>query len=208
MAEEVVEEVAEEEVAETLLTEETPEVKKEETDSPADVKADDAPDKKTEGEERVIPEEYEFKMPEGVELDTAKAEEFSVIAKEMELTQDGADKFVGLYVKAQADAIEAQRAAWDKQLSDWREASTNDDEMGGAGFQKNVGMAKKALDIFGNQELREVLNTSGMGNHPEVLRLLSKVGEAASDDSFVFGKTGVSEKKSAADILFPNQGKS
>jgi len=186
----------------TLLTDSVDEESKSEEDSPAD-----SSDKADPKEESAVPETYEFSMPEGVELDEATAADFSLIAKDASLTQVQADKFVSIYQKAQADGLEAQQTAWQDQLASWRDEASSDPDIGGAKFQENIGLAKKGLDVFGNEKLKEALNTSGMGNHPEVIRMLTKIGTAVSDDSFVFGKNNPQVKKSHADLLFPNQGK-
>lgn len=191
----------------TVVTGGNEAVVEDKADDKVDASSDDETRDDTKGDRSGVPDKYEFNLPEGVELDEAKAEEFSAIAKEVKLSNEDASKFVGLYTKAQAEAFEAQVATWNKQLDEWKEAATKDEEFGGAKFQESVGNAKRALDVFGNEKLKEALNQSGMGNHPEIIRMLSKVGAAAGDDSFVFGKAAGAEKKSAADILFPNQGK-
>jgi hypothetical protein len=56
-------------------------------------------------------------------------------------------------------------------------------------------VAKKALDAFGTAELRSLLNESGLGNHPEVIRFMFRAGKAISEDSMVTGTKG--EAKSA-----------
>jgi len=204
-ADDTAEETSEETKAEeTLLTDSVDEEGTSKEDSPAD--SSDKAD--LQEENNVIPETYEFNMPDGVELDEAKAADFSLMAKDASLTQAQADKFVSLYQKAQADGLEAQQEAWQDQLAAWRDEASSDKEIGGVKFQENIGLAKKGLDVFGNDALKEALNTSGMGNHPEIIRMLTKIGTAVSDDSFVFGKNAPQEKRSHADILFPNQGKS
>jgi hypothetical protein len=51
-------------------------------------------------------------------------------------------------------------------------------------------VAKKALDAFGTAELRSLLNESGLGNHPEVIRFMFRAGKAISEDSMVTGNKG------------------
>tara|TARA_R110000824_G_scaffold218827_3_gene405521 strand:+ start:286 stop:921 length:636 start_codon:yes stop_codon:yes gene_type:complete len=210
MAEEVTEgEDTSEEISEETKAEETllTEADSEESESKEDSSADSSDKADSKEEASVVPETYEFSMPEGVKLDEAIAADFSLIAKDASLTQVQADKFVSMYQKAQADGLEAQQTAWQDQISEWRDEASSDSEIGGAKFQENIGLAKKGLDVFGNEKLKEALNTSGMGNHPEIIRMLTKIGAAVSDDSFVFGKNNPQVKKSHADIMFPNQGK-
>lgn len=79
------------------------------------------------------------------------------------------------------------QAVQDFTSKEWAEASRNDSEFGGAHFEQNIGTAKQALERFGSPELVQLLGQSPMGNHPEVIRFLVKVGKAMSEDTFVNG---------------------
>lgn len=163
----------------------------------ADSKADD---KANDG----APENYgDFVLPEGVELDKERLDSFTPVAKEMNLSQENAQKLVDFYAKTVDGVAATQAKDWADIQSGWRDEASSDTEYGGKDFQENIGLAKKALDAFGNEKLKEALNTSGMGNHPEMIRLLVKIGNEISDDKFSFGKES-SEPKSHAQIMFPS----
>lgn len=144
------------------------------------------------------PEQYEFKAPEGQEFDPAVIDQFSEIAKELNLPQDAAqkilDKMGPTIATRQAEAIEAAR-------TEWANASQTDKEFGGEKLTENLSVAKKALDSFGTPELRTLLNQSGLGNHPEVIRFMYRAGKAISDDSFVSGSQATASKRTA-DVLY------
>ena len=79
----------------------------------------------------------------------------------------------------------------EKQWNEWTEQSRSDTEFGGDKLEENLGIAKKAIDQFGSDGLRELLDSStGLGNHPEVIRFMYKVGQALSEDRFVGGSQG------------------
>jgi len=85
----------------------------------------------------------------------------------------------------------------------WVEASTTDKEFGGEKLTENLSVAKKALDAFGSPELRTLLNESGLGNHPEIIRILYRAGKAISEDQMVSGNKGTAKPagpKSFADL--------
>lgn len=142
------------------------------------------------------PEKYEFTPPEGQELDANALAVFEPIAKELGLSQEQAQKLVDIYPQIQ----QQQAEAWSKQVSDWGEQVKADKEIGGDKFNASVGAAQRALDQFGNPELREYLNASGLGNHPALVRFCAKVGKAMAEDSFVVPSQG--GQRSAADILY------
>lgn len=130
-----------------------------------------------------VPEAYTFTMPEGVELDGEAAAEFSALAKELKLPAAEAQRVADIAIKmAQKQAEQTAKV-----VKDWAEQSKADKEFGGDNLDVNLAIAKKAIDAFGSAELKTLLNTSGMGNHPEFIRFAFKAGKAISEDTFVKG---------------------
>ena len=151
------------------------------------------------------PEQYEdFTAPEGVALDAEVAGEFKTLAKELNLPQDQAQKVADIGVKLAQKWQTQQAAALSEAASKWATDSQADKEFGGDKLQENLGVARKALDTFGSPELKTLLNESGLGNHPEVIRLLFKAGMAISEDRLVAGKSGTSPALTTAQRMYPN----
>lgn len=144
------------------------------------------------------PEKYEFKAPEGMEYDPAILDSFSGAAREANLTQEAAQKLIDKMAPAiaarQADQVQAIH-------KEWQEASTADKEFGGEKLAENLGVARKALDAFGTPDLRKLLEETGLGNHPEVIRFLFKTGKAISEDKFVGGR-GRGGDKDVLSVLY------
>ena len=57
----------------------------------------------------------------------------------------------------------------------------------GKNYDGKVDMATRAFAQFSSPELRSVINQSGLGNHPEMIRAFSKIGEQLGEDSLVVG---------------------
>ena len=129
------------------------------------------------------PADYEFTMPEGVQLDNTAAAEFKAIAKEAGLDQATAQKVADIGAKM----AQRQTDAHAKLVETWTESVKTDKEIGGDALAENLGIARKALDQFGTPELRDVLNATGFGNHPAVIKAFYKIGKAISEDGFVKG---------------------
>lgn len=146
-----------------------------------------------------VPETYELKMPEGIELDAAAADEFKAIAKELKLSASDAQKVADVGAKM----AQRQTEAHAKLVASWTEMTKVDKEVGGDKLPENLAIAKKALDTFGTPELRDVLNMTGLGNHPEVIRAFYKAGKAISEDRFVQGAPKAPETDMAK-RLFPS----
>jgi hypothetical protein len=151
------------------------------------------------------PEQYEdFKAPDGVTLDAEVTGEFKALAKELNLPQEKAQQVADLGAKL-AQKWQAQQAtALTEAAAKWAADSQADKEFGGDKLQENLATAKKALDTFGSPELKTLLNESGLGNHPEIIRMLFKAGTAISEDRLVAGKPGATPVQSTAQRMYPN----
>lgn len=140
------------------------------------------------------PDKYEFKAPEGQEFDPDVLGEFSEAAKDANLSNDAAQKMLDRIAPAmaakQAKVIEDGKAAW-------AESSKADKEFGGDKLNENLAVAKKARDAFGTPELKSLLDESGLGNHPEVIRFFFRAGKAISEDNFVGGGQGSTQPATA-----------
>jgi len=141
-----------------------------------------------------VPEKYEFKAPEGFSVDEKTVETITPIFKELGISQEGAQKLVDSYapvIKQQMEAaIESQRqqsqTEFKSLVKGWEEESK---KILGTEFDKKIGVMAKVLDKAGTKELRQLLNDTGVGNHPELIKFVLKIGEMISEDSFVEPKT-------------------
>lgn len=166
-------------------------------DKPAEGdKPGDGKDKKPEG----APEAYEFKPAEGVELDTEALKDFEPVARELNLTNEQAQKLVDAYPKILAGVQQRQADAWQATTEQWAADVKADKEIGGDKLTGNLSAAQRALDQFGTPELKEYLNTTGLGNHPDLVKTFVKIGKAMSEDGMVSGKEN--GQRSAAEVLY------
>ncbi len=146
------------------------------------------------------PEKYEFPTTDGLQFDDQVVGAFSEVAKELNLSQEQAQKFldkVGPVMAAQQ--VEALTAV----SNEWAESAKTDKEFGGDKLNENLAVAKKAMDAFASPELRTLLNESALGNNPEVIRMFYRVGKAISEDGFVVGGNASNTDKSAAQRMYP-----
>jgi len=185
-----------------LLYGEKPEGEKPEGEKPEGEKPEgEKPEgEKPEGEEADA--DYDLgELPEGFELDEEVAGEFKSAAKELGLDQEGVNKLVEL----QSKLYERQLEAHQKTIADWGNEVKADKEIGGDKLAENLAIARKAVDTFGGEELKTLLNSTGLGNHPAVVRFALKVGKAISEDGFVRGlpPSGVNSDDPAS-RMFPD----
>lgn len=151
---------------------------------------------------------YEVKAPEGVDFDADVLKAYSEFANELKLPQEAAQKMLEKIAPKMKERAEQQVQEVHKQ---WVDASKSDKEFGGDKLSENLSVAKKALDKFGTPALRALLDESGLGNHPEIVRAFYRAGKAISEDSFVApSKQGVKADapmnfNDLAEALYPSK---
>ncbi len=149
------------------------------------------------------PEEYaDFTVPEGMTL-TESIEDLKAFAKEKNLSQEETQKLVDMGTRVAQRTETRYREQITAVQAKWTEDSKVDKEFGGDALNESVAVARKALDTFGTPELSAMLHESGLGNHPEVIRLLYRMGKAVSEDRLVPGtKKPEGAGKTAADTFY------
>lgn len=150
-----------------------------------------------------VPEDgkYDLKMPEGMEVDQELLEQFSPEFKELGLTNKQAQQLADKFIARE----QAKAANWAKEVSGWADKAMADAEIGGAKWDDTVKTASGVVNRFGTPELKQYLNSSGGGNHPEMIRFMAKVGAViGEDDPAISESPGKGAEKDTASILYPD----
>lgn len=155
-----------------------------------------------------VPEAYaEFELPEGIELDEVSLGKATPLFKELGLSQEKAQKAVSLYADLMQSNAQAQAEAWADTQKEWIKTSIDDKEIGGSqeALSKNLTYAAKAIDRFGGDTLREVLDQTGMGNHPAFVKFFINLGKQIGEDGFTPNTSGEkAEAKDLAELMYPD----
>jgi len=146
----------------------------------------DKGDKDGEGDET----SYEpFDIPEGLEVDETMLDSVTPIMRELGLEQEQAQKLVSAYADVVQQQAEAQAAAIKETFEGWVETAKKDPEIGGDKWDQTVERANAVLRKLGTKELiDDVIVGNGMGNHPEVIRLLNRAADELLSDEAPTGK--------------------
>lgn len=141
------------------------------------------------------PDTYaDFKLPENQSV----SDDFVEYAKGQNWTQEQAQSALERDLtnkKATVEAFEAQQADEMKAVKKgWLDEVMADKEIGGDNHKKVMAGAKQVYDQFGSKELSDLLNQTGLGNHPEVIRLFHNIRNAISEDTFVDGTNSLTQK--------------
>lgn len=135
-------------------------------------------------------------LPEGVTLDEAKSGEFNKLLGEFQANtkaeQASVQKFgqelVSRHVAELKGTIEkvqqSYQTAWTKQTEDWKQAFISDPEIGGNRQETTVAAANEFIATHGGTPeqqgaFRKMLQDTGIGNHPEMIRMLSNAKNSA-----------------------------
>ena len=145
------------------------------------------------------PVEYAFTTPDGAApLDPKRVEAFTALAKELKLPADTAQKVVDLAAQEAKASAEAHTAL----VQSWADEVKADKTLGGDNLSASALVARKAIDL-GPPELKELLNSTGLGNHPAVFKWAYAVGKALSEDTFrTSGTASNSDNGSIATRLY------
>lgn len=193
--------------SQTLLGESAPTSQNSDT-STTDSNAEAAPkvdEVKTEAKS-AAPEKYEFTLPEGVTLDEESFKVVEPVLRELNLTNEDAQKLIEKYSEIQKIQSEAAEKAFNEQVEKWADDVKTDKELGGQAFEASRSAAMKAVGKFGSHELKSLLNQTGLGNHPEFVRFCVRVGKSLQEDNpITTGGTSGGAEKSIEDRLWPKQ---
>lgn len=169
--------------------------------------AADDKDKNKDDPANKVPEDgkYTLTMPEGVEVDQEMLDALGPDFKDMGLTNGQAQKLANKFIEIQTKRGETRMKDWGETLTKWVADAKADKEIGGDKFDTSVSNAHRFLGKFGTPELREYLNASGGGNHPELIRVFAKAGELIREDNpAAGGAEGKGKPAEPAHVLFPN----
>ena len=156
------------------------------------------------------PEGYAIGKPKGwpaeVPYDDKGEAWFRTTAHKNHLTAKQAQamysEYMDLYVGVAKQQREAQETAKTAALESLKK------EWGGEeGWKTNLTLADRALTRFGSPEFRKHLDDTGLGNHPEMVKIFVAIGKAMAEDTFIKGKGGGGNTERTGVLTYPSMGK-
>lgn len=204
---------------------EDPQVKEEEiTKSPdGDKPAEEKKDEDSQSDEPApLPAFEAFKLPEGLTADSDAFTNLTKMLGEFEVKtkaehaevqafgQSLVDRHVEQLNKTIKQVSDVWTQNWENQKKDWFESFKSDPEIGGNRMDTTLAAARQFIRTHGGtpkqqQEFRELMNVSGVGNHPAVIRLLAKASKVMSEGRPLPASSPVSDKKGRAATLYGNR---
>ena len=161
------------------------------------------------------PAPYEFVLPETLKItDQKQFDVFKSVMQKVGIPADKAPEMVAFAAKhleaLQSQALVEQQSVWEKTNTAWKDAVMKDKEIGGdkwPGVQQQLGglLAEFGKDI---PTLRQSLDYTGAGNHPDIIKFLYNVSKALQEGGHaVVGKNAnASKAKTKTGTLYDNTG--
>ncbi len=145
-----------------------------------------------------LPEQYEFKMPDGFTADQALLDLATPVLKEHRLSPSQAQAVVDLYAQVTKDQVTKHMDT----VKGWRDRTKADKAFNeDGGYDKNLGLAHKGFQAFGNEEALQVIDAYGLGDHPAILRMFRDIGKAVGETGTIGGDAAQGQR-STADIFY------
>ncbi|WP_245425851.1 hypothetical protein [Rhizobium sp. J15] len=154
-----------------------------------------------------VPEDgkYTLTMPDGIAVDEELLAALGPDFRELGLTNSEAQKLADRFIAIQAARAETRGKVWGETVSKWADDAKADAEIGGRKWDGTVRDSRRFVNTMGTPALREYLEASGGGNHPELIRIFAKAGALIKeDDPATGGAGGAGRPVDPAHVLFPN----
>jgi hypothetical protein len=150
-------------------------------------------------------DKYELALPEGVpdaikgSFNDDAMKGFREKAHALGLNANQVKELFGWYVGNTSQQFSAMQENAGKTMS---EAEASLKQEWGRAYEQNLKFARKAFAEYGGDELAEIMEKSGMGNNPAVLKAFAKIAKTTMPDKDLVGTT-----ESAGRALTPDEAK-
>ncbi len=143
---------------------------------------------------------YENLQPaDGVSFASADWDTFKSLAAELKLSPEQIEKLVAFEASCAQRKTQAKLDEKRQQSATWANETR---ALYGAGLEQEIAFALRAANTFGGPELRTLLEETGLGNHPVIIRTLSGIGRTISEDTSAGGVPSAPQDKTFAQALY------
>ena len=138
-----------------------------------------------------VPNVFASGLPEGGSSAPASASPSASAPVAAEASPDQQGQQADPFAQRLREHEASQRQQWQEQVNQWRKQATEDPQIGGANLPTTVARAQLALDRFDEgKRIGQLLEQTGYGNNPDVLRFFNRLADALMEDGLVQGQAG------------------
>lgn len=153
-------------------------------------------------DETNTPVVFELKKADGSLVVAAEAEKIVSFSKEHGLSPAQAQAIYNRENAASA-AFDADVAKqYDERKNGWIETGKKDPVLGGEHYAQNVQAAHLMFQKFATPEFTKLLDETGFGHHPELLKVFFNIHQAHKDDVLVRQGEAPSALKDTKDVMY------
>lgn len=139
----------------------------------------------------------QLKAPEGAVLDETQLGNYKKLAQEMGLNLSHAQKLLDFEAQRLTQQQAQAAAVWKQQTQ----------EKYGAQLTETVATAARAVEKLGGDELRQLLDQTGLGNHPILVEAFYKAGALLKEDVSVPSNAAAAGDKTFTEALYGSRSK-
>ncbi len=154
------------------------------------------------------PENYdysEYENLEGFNLDSALMKDFINIADKLNLSQSSFKKLMDMALSMSKKQNEVFENKTDNDILAWSAAFDEDAELpdkNSLKLKEYMSVADDAYNEFASPKLKELMVSTGLVYHPEMIKMFHKIGEIMQEDMVSYGSKTASEELTPAQILY------
>lgn len=139
----------------------------------------------------------DLSLPDGAVVDEKEMASYKNLAKELNLTPESAQAILDFEAKRLSAGAAAAATAWQEQVK----------QEHGDKLPIVMATCAKAINQFGGDELRTLLDQTGLGNHPILVRAFYQAGSLLKEDRQAGSSGGAKADVTFAQALYGNHSK-
>ena len=177
-----------------------------------DKKGDDKPDDKvddkstTDADDKskgIKPVEVkDLKVPKDVNISEAQVEKIAELSTKHKLSTEAAQEILDSQVESRSEVLAQLESEHESKVESWIKDIKSDTELGGTKFKESAEQAQRVVKKFGSEKLTQILNETGYGNHPELVRTFARIGRAMADDKLITGTPVGGNSRPIEDVFY------
>ena len=165
-----------------------------------------AGEKPAEGQQEAV-EDYKLEASEDFNVPQENLDSFTAACKAAKLSKQQAEAMLAWHKGFASDVSKLQAQQESEQIRAWQDEILKDPEIGGSHWKAAVADSRKALNTFDTDgKLRALLKQMHADYHPDVVRVIARVGRAMGEDKYI-GSRGASSGKDSRPLeerMWPN----
>ncbi len=141
----------------------------------------------------------DVQLPQSLQGGEEHFASFKTLAAQLNLPAETVQKLVAWEAAIADDEQKKTQADRADILQKWTDRTK---EILGPSYQREICRALEAVDRFGGPQLRELLEVTGLGNHPVIVKTFQQISAQIGEDISVSGRTRHQIDKTFAEALY------